>query len=81
MHVAACLPQFDRLYELVGLDSAQVITTTHWYGLLPSMQEGTLTYVEQPGGEVEFTGFEMPSLYDSKRRFPDDVELKSVFDL
>lgn len=80
LNVAKCLPQFERLYDLVGGGSCQVVFTTHWYGFLPTMQDGTVNYVEAAEDGVKFKIFEMPSFYDQKRRFPNDIELKSVFD-
>ena len=80
MHTSLCFEQFRRLSELATIHNRQVIATTHWYGLLPMCQKGTLHHIN---GDVspEIRSFYLSNLLEQRRGFPNDVELKSVFDL
>ena len=76
MHISNCFNQFSRLEELSKKD-IQVIVTTHWYGYLPIAQNGMMHYVEQRDGQPHLRSFSLYNLLETKRNYPDDVELKS----
>ena len=80
MHTSLCFEQFKRLSDLANKFGLQVITTTHWYGLLPMCQKGTLHHISNTK-KIEIKSFKLSNIYEQRREFPDDVELKSVFDL
>ena len=80
MHTSLCFDQFKRLAELANKFGLQVITTTHWYGLLPMCQKGTLHHLSG-SSPIEIKSFQLSNIFEQRRNFPDDVELKSVFDL
>ncbi len=46
LHATACLKQFEKLRNL-GNHGIQTICTTHWYGFLPIVGNGTATYISQ----------------------------------
>lgn len=71
-------PQFERLEKLARLSGTQVIITTHWYGMLPVIDQGTLTSIYSGGTSQSYSLFNM---YDSQRKFKDDYKLKSLYDL
>ncbi|WP_318460247.1 AAA family ATPase [Photobacterium leiognathi] len=78
MHTSLCFEQFKRLAELASLHDRQVIATTHWYGILPMCQKGTLHHISN---DTSIRTFELSNILEQRRGFPDDIELKSVFDL
>lgn len=80
MHTSLCFEQFKRLSELAFLYGHQVITTTHWYGLLPMCQKGILHHISNTKPLI-IKSFSLSNLFEKRRSFPDDVEFKSVFDL
>jgi predicted ATPase len=80
MHTSLCFEQFKRLSDLAFLFGHQVITTTHWYGLLPMCQKGMLHHISN-AKTVKIKSFSLSNLFEKRREFPDDVEFKSVFDL
>lgn len=41
----SCYDQFFRLYELASEFNTQIIITTHWYGILPIIDHGTLIHI------------------------------------
>ncbi|UOQ72877.1 AAA family ATPase [Hymenobacter cellulosilyticus] len=47
LHVSACYEQFSKLFELARLGH-QIIITTHWYGYLPVISEGSATSMKKP---------------------------------
>lgn len=46
LHATACLKQFEKIRNL-GSHGVQTICTTHWYGFLPVIGNGTATYISQ----------------------------------
>ena len=80
MHTSLCFEQFKRLSELAALYGHQVITATHWYGLLPMCQKGTLHHISTTK-PPKIKSFSLSNLFEKRRDFPDDIEFKSVFDL
>lgn len=80
MHISNCFDQFSRLEELSEL-GVQVIVTTHWYGYLPIAKNGNMHYLEMKEHQTLFTSFDLFNLLEKRRAYPDDVDLKSMFDL
>lgn len=80
MHISNCFNQFLRL-EKLSQKGVQVVLTTHWYGYLPLAQHGMMHYLESTDGQTQITSFNLYNLLEDRRRYPDDVELKSMFDL
>ena len=81
MHTSLCFEQFKRLSQLANEFGMQVITTTHWYGLLPMCQKGTLHHISSASPQIDIKSFQLSNILEQRRDFPDDVELKSIFDL
>lgn len=44
LHISACYNQFERLNEL-SLYCPQILVTSHWYGFIPAMLNGTITNI------------------------------------
>ncbi len=82
MNVVNCFPQFERLERLSKDFNRQVMITTHWYGSLPITNSGHLLHVSKEiEGSVSISDFSFFDYLDERRRFPDDIALKSMFDL
>lgn len=80
MHISNCFSQFSRLEEL-SQKGVQVIVTTHWYGYLPIAQNGYLHYLELKDCQTNIKSFSLYNLLEDRGRYPDDIEMKSMFDL
>ena len=76
---------FEQFDKLLGVASSvtQVIATTHWYGVLPLLQEGNICYVSKnEKGIIEHYLFEGNSFQDQDfQKFNRSIELKSYHDL
>lgn len=84
MHISNCFDQFIRLEELVHLDAKhQVLLTTHWYGFLPIVDKGNLHHLSKDSINKQtcIRSFNIFNLFENRRHYPDDVTLKSMFDL
>ena len=75
--------QFDSLESLGSQYGYQVIITTHWYGLLPIINDGTFLIVNKQKNDEgqQVNTFNFHNYLDRKEDFPDDIHLKSFFDL
>ncbi|MBB6673679.1 AAA family ATPase [Cohnella nanjingensis] len=81
MSISNCYSQFQRLEKLSGINGNQVIITTHWYGALPTINKGYLQHIQEDDGNISITQFNFFNYLEERKRFPNDVELKSMFDL
>lgn len=80
MHISNCFNQFSRLEELSD-KGIQILITTHWYGYLPIARNGAMHYLDQQDNQTIISSFNLYNLLELRKTFPDDVELKSMFDL
>jgi predicted ATP-dependent endonuclease of OLD family len=80
MHISNCFNQFKRLEEL-SQKNVQVIVTTHWYGYLPIAQYGAMHYLAVPNDTTQITSFSLYNMTEERGKYPEDVDLKSMFDL
>nr|WP_252213720.1 hypothetical protein [Clostridium sp. VAP41] len=81
LNVSNCFSQFERLEELANKYKNQVLITTHWYGSLPVIKQGNLYYLDTDNEKFELKEFKFFDYLTEGRRFPDNVEFKSMFDL
>lgn len=83
MNISNCFPQFERLEELASKYKKQVLVTTHWYGSLPITNHGYLFHINRDENSdiLNISQFSFYNYLEERRRFPDDVEFKSMFDL
>lgn len=80
LHISKCFNQFKRIERLSHLENIQVLITTHWYGSLPTLQNGTLNHI-QFDEKINFKTFSLDNYLEQRRDFPDDIDLKSFFEL
>lgn len=77
-----CLEQFKKLFEIGSKFGHQVAITTHWYGLLITTANGYLHCVEpKRSGAPSINTLKLYRLHEERRSFPNQVEMKSFFDL
>ena len=59
-----------------------MLITTHWYGFLPTTSRGYLYHLSKTEeNNLKISTFNFFNYLEERRRFPDDIELKSMFDL
>jgi energy-coupling factor transporter ATP-binding protein EcfA2 len=73
--------QFSRLVDIAESHGHQILLTTHWYGLLLRPSTGRLNFVSEGEISPKVKGYSLKNLYESRRDFPDSIEMKSYFDL
>jgi ABC-type branched-subunit amino acid transport system ATPase component len=79
MHTSSCFDQFERIAGLA--EHHQCLITTHWYGFLPTIQNGNFHHVSKEDNDMpSIASFDLANYLEDKRAFPEDVELKSYFD-
>lgn len=79
-----CFDQFERLERLANDFGNQVMVTTHWYGILPVIENGTLLHLsetEDSSYKNKFSTFDFYNYLDNQEYFPDEITLKSIYDL
>ncbi|NME02445.1 ATP-binding protein [Aeromonas sp. DNRA1] len=85
LHPGVCFSQFKRLFQLTTEFGRQVFITTHWYGLLLTPVNGVLHYVNKQmdgkDGSPDIKAFNLKNLHESRRAFPESIEMRSFTDL
>lgn len=88
LHTSLCYDQFEKLQKIA--ENNQILITTHWYGFLPIINEGTGHFLNvSTDANINFESYD---LYDykariksdisiSKNAIPHDFLLKSTYDL
>ncbi|RCV87998.1 AAA family ATPase [Billgrantia montanilacus] len=86
LHTASCFPQFEKL-RYIAENHVQVMLTTHWYGFMPIVSNGSATYIS--GGRNENYLLNLKRFRDdisklrakTKGSLPSNIELKGINDL
>lgn len=89
LHMSACYDQFDRLFEMSKL-CQQLIFTTHWYGFIPTVEDGCVSVISKDVKADNHT-FDLIRVSNyreaikqnvklSKGELPYDIRLKSIND-
>ena len=82
LHISNCFNQFDRIEEISKSENCQVITTTHWYGSLPIINDGSLVHLDMnEKKQPTFKLFSFKNYFEERENHPDDINLKSFYDL
>jgi energy-coupling factor transporter ATP-binding protein EcfA2 len=80
--ISHCFEQFERLEKLSNEYGNQVLVTTHWYGILPVIETGTMLHLSKTENyENKATVFDFYNYLDNQEKFPDEIQLKSMYDL
>ncbi|GAA4271931.1 AAA family ATPase [Aquimarina gracilis] len=56
LHISNCFEQFEKLIE-IAKENHQILITTHWYGFLPIVTEGTATSINKGSDNKISTDF------------------------
>ena len=80
LHIRKCYAQFNRLESLAADYKIQVITTTHWYGGIPTLESGYLHYIEG-GAKPKISSYSFTEVYEERGSLPEDILLKSYYEL
>jgi predicted ATPase len=78
LHISKIFSQFERLESLTN--KHQVLITTHWYGLLPISSKGDLHHLEKES-KTKIASFDFSNYYENRRKLPEDIMIKSYFEL
>jgi len=81
LHISNCYDQFNRIERISESHNCQVILTTHWYGALPVLNKGTLVQIEVEDELPKLTRFNFKNYFEERRSHPNDIQLKSFYDL
>ena len=87
LHMSACYDQFNKLFE-VSLLCKQLVFTTHWYGFIPTVEDGCVSVISKNEKEhifdlVDICSYRETVKYSiktSKGKLPYDIRLKSIND-
>ena len=87
LHVSACYTQLNKLYELCS-PACQVIFTTHWYGFIPTIEQGGIVNISTTQGVHKFDIFDIERYREQLRQqidkqkgyLPLEISLKSIND-
>ena len=78
LHISKCYGQFRKIQDIALKYHQQLFITTHWYGSLPILKCGNLMHIED-GQKISL--FHLENYFEDRRNHPDDINLKSFFDL
>lgn len=87
LHMSACYDQFNKLYE-VSLLCNQLLFTTHWYGFIPTIENGCVSIISKKEEQHLFDLISVSSYRESikqvakgsRGKLPYDIRLKSIND-
>ena len=87
LHMSACYDQFTKLFEISSL-CTQLLFTTHWYGFIPTIENGYVNVVSKTSNGHMFDLINISSYREtikqntreSKGQLPFDIRLKSSND-
>jgi predicted ATP-dependent endonuclease of OLD family len=87
LHMSACYDQFNKLYE-ISLLCKQLLFTTHWYGFIPTIEDGCVSVISKNEvGHVfdlisagSYRESVKQTIRASKGKLPYDIRLKSIND-
>ncbi|WP_299115905.1 AAA family ATPase [uncultured Winogradskyella sp.] len=82
LHISMCYEQYERIEEIANQYKTQLFVTTHWYGGLPILNEGRLYHVQKSTSRnIDVEIFQLANYFEDRGAHPNDVNLKSFYDL
>lgn len=78
LHISKCYNQFRKIQDIAIKYNQQLFITTHWYGSLPILKYGNLIHIDS---EQTQSLFNLENYFEERGSHPDDINLKSFFDL
>lgn len=87
LHISACFDQFQKIFE-ISQNCSQLIFTSHWYGFLPVIENGSVTIISRKDSEHVFDTVNLEDQREkvkikkrqSNGKLPYDIRLKSIND-
>src|SRR5690554_2519197 len=76
-----CFEQYMRIEQIANKFNIQSFITTHWYGGLPILSNGRLYHVLKKENTPKIEIFELENYFEARKNHPDDINLKSFYDL
>ncbi|EMU6154298.1 MULTISPECIES: AAA family ATPase [unclassified Yersinia (in: enterobacteria)] len=86
LHATACFKQFEKIRHISEL-GVQTLVTTHWYGFLPVVGDGTAVYISPNQTHISplnlkyFREESIRLVTESNGSYLDTLEVKSNYDL
>jgi len=78
LHISNCYDQFTRIEEISDSQNCQVLLTTHWYGSLPILNNGTLIQIDLDETNIPIQSrFKFKNYFEDRGNHPNDIQLKS----
>lgn len=81
LHISMCFEQYMRIEKIANTFNIQSFITTHWYGGLPILSYGRLYHVLKNGNNPDVEIFDLENYFEVRKSHPDDINLKSFYDL
>lgn len=81
LHISMCFEQYMRIEQIANKYDIQSFITTHWYGGLPILSNGRLYHVLKTENLPSIEIFDLENYFESRKNHPDDINLKSFYDL
>ena len=78
LHISKCYNQFRKVQDIAIKYNQQLFITTHWYGSLPILKCGNLLHIQE---DQNISLFNLENYFEERKNHPDDINLKSFFDL
>jgi ABC-type cobalamin/Fe3+-siderophores transport system ATPase subunit len=82
LHVNNCYEQFEKLQKISNHE-VQTLITTHWFGAIPILENGTINHVFEVTDEPpSINTFDAANVYDNHDAHRiEDINFKSIYDL
>jgi hypothetical protein len=88
LNVSKIFTQFEKLSDLKK-EYTQIIITTHWYGFLPIVSNGSANFLYKDNNRVKISTFDLfnyrelirQTIKNKYSEMPYDIQLKSLHDL
>lgn len=81
LHISQHYEQFNKLNILCEDFKIQTFITTHWYGSLPIFKDGILHHILNENETPKISQFNLLNYFEERGSHPDDIHLKSFYDL
>lgn len=81
LHISMCFEQYMRIEQIANKFHIQSFITTHWYGGLPILSNGRLYHVLKNDNTPSIDLFNLENYFEQRKNHPDDINLKSFYDL
>ena len=81
LHISMCFEQYMRIEQIANKYKIQSFITTHWYGGLPILSNGRLYHVLKELNTPKIEVFNLENYFEKRKDHPDDINLKSFYDL